>query len=273
MSFIVRFYLLALLLAFQSANAIASCSDWLTLKPNSKKETFILAMGANTGDLKMANHDAQSFAKAMQKRYKVPKSHVCVYSNVKRGQFEKALKRLAKLVRKKDRVFIFFSGHGTTLKDIKNKDEKDCLDEAFVMQRRSLRDDDFVAKVNRLKTDHITTFLDSCFSSGMLRGKKGCPKGVKTKFWLNPKTVNTLPSRSCRVRKLLKKLKGTLYAAAKEDQLAWESPKGGIFTYTFLKNMKTRPRATLDNIFRLTAKQVAKATKNTACEQHPQKWP
>jgi vancomycin resistance protein YoaR len=286
MLFTIRVYLLALLLAFQSANATASPKCWPTLKaPNPEEETFILAMGANTGDLKMANHDAQSFAKAMQKYYDVPESYMCVLENkdVKKRFFKKALKRLAKLARKPDKVFIYFSGHGTTLPD-EDKDEEDCsLDEALVMYSKPfLRDDDFVEMVNTLKTDDIVTFIDTCFASGMLRGEQSCTTRAKTKFWVNPETVNILPSRSCSAKKS-KELKGILYAAAKERQLAWEYPeKGGFFTYIFLesmeKYMKERSKATLDDealdkIFGQTAEEVAKQTKNTACQQEPRRWP
>jgi hypothetical protein len=197
MSFTIRVYLLALLLAFQSANAIAaSCSNWRTLKPSPKKETFILAMGANTGKLKKANQDAQSFAKAIQKRYKVPKSHVCVLKNVKRWQFEYALERLAQFVQGQDRVFIYFSGHGTKQRD-NSRDEKDCCDEAFVVFQDfgkgtdTITDDAFVSWVKKLKTNHIITFLDTCFASGMLRGEKRRQK-VKSKFLVKGDAINCL---------------------------------------------------------------------------------
>ncbi len=273
MKLISRFYLLTFLLLFQSNNAMAA-SCWANLKSSSASRYFILAMGANTGKLKRANHDAQAFANAMQKRFKVPSSLMCVLKNIKFWDFKKALKRLQKRVKKKDKVLIYFSGHGKTLKDIKNKDEKDCLDEAFVLYRSpALRDDDFVSLVNKIKTNKIITFIDSCFASGMLRGKKRCSKGIQIKFQLNPKTVDTLPNRSCPGSRLRKKLKGKLYAAAKENQLAWEYPKkGGIFTYTFLKHLKAAPSASLDNIFRRTAKQVARQTRGTCCQQQPQKW-
>jgi len=270
MSFTVRVYLLALLLAFQSANAIASCNDWRTLKPNSKKETFILAMGANTGNLKMANHDAKSFAKAMQKRFRVPGSHVCIRKYVKRWQFEYALERLAKFVRKQDQVFIFFSGHGTKQRD-NSGDEKDCCDEALVTLDSPVTDDAFVSWVKKLKTNRIITFIDTCFASGMLRGEKNCQK-AKSKFLLKGDAINCL--KRCRPRGFKQPLKGVLYAASKEHQDAWETSEGGLFTFTFIKNLKAYPKESLDKIFRRTKQQVSAATRKKGCvhPQDPQRW-
>jgi len=261
-----------LILIFQFSNTIASC--WPTA-PSATSAHFILAMGANTGVLQKANHDAQSFADAISEHFEINKRYVCVLKNVKRWQFKNALKRLQKLVRTQDKVFIYFSGHGTTMKD-HDPDETDCLDEAFVTYSEPfVRDDEFVAWVNALKTNHVITFIDSCFASGMLRGEKGCPKGAKSKFWpwSNPKDEEEkLPSRFCPPKKF-KTLKGTLYAAAKEHQLAWEYLQGSIFTNTFLRNLKLYPNTNLDKLFDITAKQVIEKTKDSACKQEPQRWP
>jgi len=278
MSFIIRLTLLALLLANSVSAIAAEC--WPELNAaNPKKETFILAMGANTGDLMMANHDAKSFAKAIQERFKVPDSHVCVLSNVSFWSLKKALKKLSKLVLEPDRVLIYYSGHGKTAKD-RNRDEIDCLDEGFVTYYRPgqnpqhLVDDDFVKLVNKIKTQHITTFIDTCFASGIQRGEKGCPNGTKSKFLVPKGDDDTLESKNCRPPQLLNKLKGTLYAASEESKNAWEYPgKGGIFTYIFVQTMKNNLNAELDKIFKLTAKKVKQQTKNTPCQQHPQKWP
>ncbi len=159
-----------------------------------------------------------------------------------------------------------------------NHDEQDCQDEVFVTYRSDFRvtDDKFVKWVNKINTHQIITFVDACFASGMLRGDKGCPKRAKSKWFKRPFYQNdeSLPKPDCRVHRQLKQLKGILYAAAKEEQNAWEYPnKGGIFTYTFLEYLKAAPHADLDEIFRMTQKEVKENTKNTACQQHPQRWP
>ena len=216
MLLIIRFFFLVIGLVFYSSS-IASPQCWAHLKPSDTvPRYFILAMGANTGNLKMANSDAQAFAKAIRKRFNVPPSHVCVLTDVVFRDFMNALKQLQKFVQRQDKVFIYFSGHGTTRKEEDNYDEVDCLDEVFVTYPSESRitDDKFVKWVNKINTSNIITFIDTCFASGMLRGGKGCPKKAKSKFWSKSKVNDKIPSRSCRLKNQLKHLKGVLYAAS-----------------------------------------------------------
>lgn len=262
------------ILIFYSTNTLA-CLDKPLLSDT--PTTFLLATGANTGELTKANSDAQAFAYAIQNRFNIDTDNLCVIPDVGKLQFKQALTKLQELVKPQDKVFIYFSGHGTNKTDHDN-DEIDCSDdEAFVTNSNILlTDDDFVSLVNAINTDDIITFIDSCFASGMLRGEENC--SAKSKFWLWPNLKNTedkLPSKYCPTSKLISKsklLKGTIYAATKENQLAWEYPQGSIFTSVFLENMRLDENASLDEIFDTTAKEVREKTKNTACKQEPQKW-
>jgi hypothetical protein len=245
-----------LLLVFLSNNISASpLNCWKTINRTKTPTSFVLAMGANTKGLKMSNFDAQSFAKGIQKRFRIPSSNICVLKNVKRWEFKYILQRLAKLAHQQDQVFIYFSGHGAKLVDYSG-DERDCYDEAFVTVHYSgkgvefLSDDAFVYLVNKLKTNKIITVIDTCFASGLLRGV--C-QHTKSKFLKSTKQKHKV----CRVKRKLKPLKGILYAAAKEDQVAWELPDGGLFTSTFLKYMKKYPYFSLRNIYKLTKKEAA----------------
>ncbi|MCK5877876.1 MAG: caspase family protein [Candidatus Marithrix sp.] len=260
-------YLLFTLIFF-SANTIAC---WEKLFIPETPIIFLLAMGAETGELTKANSDAQSFANAVQKYFKINDDNVCVIPNVKKLGIKKALKTLQKLARSRDKVFIYFSGHGTTLPDY-HKEEDDCLDEAFITNSGTLRDDKFVKLVNDIKTKNIVTFLDSCFASGMLRGEKECSTGAKSKFKLSFK-AKKLPNRTCPKSELTgksKRLNGILYAATRNGQLAWEYPQGGIFTRVFIEKLETHN--TFDEAFIKTKQQVLKTTKATSCEQEPKKW-
>ncbi len=262
------------ILIFYSTNILA-CLDKSLISDT--PTIFLLAMGANTGELTKANFDAKLFADAIQKRFNIDTDKFCVIEDVGKWQFKQSLKRLQKLVQAQDKVFIYFSGHGTTKTD-NNKDEIDCSDdEAFVTNSNILlTDDDFVNLVNAINTDDIITFIDSCFASGMLRGEEKCQQGVKSKFWLNSKnTEDKLPNKHCPTSKLIsksKRLKGKVYAATKENQSAWEYPQGSIFTSIFVENMRIDKNASLDEIFDKTAQQVREKTENTTCKQEPQKW-
>jgi hypothetical protein len=248
-------YLLVLGLIFVSNNISASpLNCWKTINRTKIPTSFVLAMGANTKGLKMSNFDAQSFAKGIQKRFRIPSSNICVVKNVKRWQFEYVLEKLAKLVHQQDEVFIYFSGHGTKVKDYSG-DEKDCYDEAFVTVHHSgkgmeyVSDDAFVYLVNKLKTNKILTVIDTCFASGLLRGS--C-QNTKSKFWKN----NKQKQKKCKIRIKAKPIKGILYSAAKEDQAAWELRNGGLFTSIFVKYMRKHPYLSLRHIYKMTKKEV-----------------
>lgn len=293
MSYPTKSYFLifiTILLTFQLTIAWAKNCDWYNRNWNrttTRPASFILAMGVEnknddlTNDLTLANEDAQRWATAMQTHFEVPKPHyVCVLENVTQGQFIEALRRLQKLVRQTDKVFIYFSGHGTYLED-KEKRERDCHDEAFVTYYKrdpaaeSIRDDTFVKEVNKIGTNQIITFLDTCFASSLRRSKK-C--SVINKLLTNRKAGQGFLSYSFRgvecsgTGKHLHELKGILYAASKEKQLAFEIPKkGGYFTITFIDMLEKYSHKTLDEIFNLTARKVATETKGTYCVQQPQR--
>ena len=231
-------------------------------------------MGANTGQLKKANSDAQALADAIQKRFNVPVSNTCVLENVTREDFFSALKRLQELALKSDtdKVYLYFSGHGAQVED-KNNDEG-CYDEAFVIFPDVgkipffVRDDSFVKQVNKIDANMII-IIDSCFAGGMLRGTRNC-SDMKSKLY--DKTVNLPPERGCPSSEI-KRLKGTVYMASGEYQLAWEDANGGVFTTSLIDNMRKFPQATLDEIFDITAEQVAEQTKKINCArlQKPQR--
>ena len=212
----------------------------------------------------MSNFDAESFAKGIQKRFGIPSPNICLLKNVKRWEFKHVLQRLATLVHQQDQVFIYFSGHGAKLVD-HSGDEKDCYDEAFVTVHYSgkgiefLSDDAFVYLVNKLKTKKILTVIDTCFASGLLRGT--C-QHTKSKFLKGTKQKHKV----CRVTRKLKPLKGVLYAAAKEDQVAWELRDGGLFTSIFVKYMKKYPYFSLRNIYKLTKKEVTTVIYKNGCK-------
>lgn len=259
---------------FLSSQAV-SC--WNNLKYNSSTPAkFILAMGANTGDLKKTNHDAENFVNVIKQRFNVPDSNVCLIKNVKSWQFESALEKLATIVDANDQVFLYFSGHGTVFPDNAD-DELNCVDEALIpfdfagTRDQTISDDQFVHLINNINTSNIISVIDSCFSGGMFRGDKIC-QNAKSKFWLMDYIKNWfLPNKTCQV-KSFKKIKGVLYAAAKESQTAWEISEGGLFTVRFLKNIQTYSNKTLDSIFKITADEIKLESDKCDIRQEPQRW-
>ncbi|MDM8568083.1 caspase family protein [Thiotrichales bacterium HSG1] len=254
--------------------------------PSDKPVTFILAMGANTIDengnrLLKANDDAQKFADTIAQVLKLEEHNKCIIKDVKQEQFKRNLEKLQILAQPRDTVFIYFSGHGTKLPD-SNEDEvyddKYCYDEAFVVNNNfgtgihKVRDDFFVKQVNKIPTNNIITTVDFCFSGGVLRGTKNC-LNVKSKNWsFSHNKEEPIFKSNCPVSDM-KKLKGKVYMASKENEIAWEFDNGGIFTTFFVKNIRIYKK--FDKAFEITAKQVRDITSLRGCDQlqQPQRRP
>ena len=87
-----------------------------------------------------------------------------------------ALGWLRQMAQPDDLVLIHFSGHGYQGAD-DNLDERDGVDEFFVLQDTraaakddtALRDDEFGRFLDRIQSNHVLVFFDSCYSGGLSR--------------------------------------------------------------------------------------------------------
>ncbi len=87
-----------------------------------------------------------------------------------------ALGWLRQVAQPDDLVLIHFSGHGYQGAD-DNLDEADSLDEFFVLHDTrasakddtALRDDEFGRFLDRIASEHVLVFFDSCYSGGLSR--------------------------------------------------------------------------------------------------------
>lgn len=234
---------------------------WQQLSPTLDKQsrTFLLAAAANVGKLKLTHRDAQRFTHAMQARYQLPHENICRLDNVYRTEFEQALSDLARIVNHSDRVIIFFSGHGSYVRD-DNDDENDQLDDVLVPLdvndlempkiQHVIVDDQLVQLVNALPTPNVLTFIDACYAGGMYMG---ATKQPRLKFFAKGE-VGTLssPLKVSSGKRLggLASLQGVIFAAAPEDQQAWEDPhQGGVFTSCWLQELQHNPTANLLQLF------------------------
>lgn len=98
-------------------------------------------------------------------------SEVATLVNVREG-----LGWLRQQADRDDLVVIHFSGHGYQGAD-DNGDERDGVDEFFVLHDTraaakddtALRDDEFGRFVDRIESEHVLIFFDSCYSGGLSR--------------------------------------------------------------------------------------------------------
>ena len=130
-----------------------------------------------------------------------------------------------------DLVLIHFSGHGYQGAD-DNLDESDGVDEFFVLKDTrasakddtALRDDEFGRFLDRIASDHVLVFFDSCYSGGLSRSlvpgarATGEISDVFGDFQLQGRLI---------------------LSASQEDQDAFESPQleHGVLTHFLLEGL------------------------------------
>lgn len=221
---------------------------------------YVLAMGANTNGLMQANNDAQRFATAVQRKFAINGSNIQVIQNVSVAQFEQAINRIASGSYRE--VYVYFSGHGIKIRDNQQGEESDCYDEALVFVDGIYRDDTFVNRLNSIRTQRLTTVLDTCFSGGM------------TKALCLGSTAKAAPHlSSCSAPTTAKRLNGLVLTASTEDQLAWEiQGRGGRFTHELVSYLNGSNRSFM-SAYHAAKKKIVSETQGTACYQVPQLIP
>ncbi|RKZ48132.1 MAG: hypothetical protein DRR16_13075 [Candidatus Parabeggiatoa sp. nov. 3] len=255
-------------LAVQSslvAHTTRSC--WQSIPNNGRQpKTFILATGANVGQLRFSDQDARQFAQAMQNRFKVPEQQVCLLQGVYRVEFEQALRDLKQRVKPNDRVIIFFSGAGAYVRD-DNGDEADQVDEVLVTldvqdskhpnRQDVVTDDHLVRLINQLPTQRVMTFIDAGYEGSRDSENQRLSNQVRHKFYAKGEIGTfSLPRDPMERANGLEQLKGQVFAAARESQNAYEMKQGGVFTQSFLKVLARYPDATLTQVFEYTQAEI-----------------
>lgn len=227
------------------------------------RRVFLLAMGANTGQLTKANEDARIFHRAMGEVFGGALRSRLV-ENVTREEFRTGMRWLAEQVRPADQALVFFSGHGSFVSD-DDGDEEDGFDEVFVTydvelggpsSRHIVRDDDFARWLGAIETDNLLVFLDACYGGSLSRSLAR----MRTKFYqggeLGPRA--TLPATPARHR--VDPVKGLVYAASREYELAMETAEGGLFVRTFLEEMGAPGIGNLQDVFERSHVRVSRIT-------------
>ena len=142
-----------------------------------------------------------------------------------------ALGWLRRVASEDDLVLIHFSGHGYQGADDGN-DEADGVDEFFVLHDTraaaqddtALRDDEFGRFLDRIASNHVLIFFDSCYSGGLSRS---LPPGRRA----SGEDADWFGDLRLEGRLLL--------AAASEGEEAFESPalEHGVFTHFLLEGL------------------------------------
>lgn len=186
--------------------------------------------------------DVANFKRAI-KRLGVKDSNIKVLSDDKAtlSNLKYQMKNWLGNVSKNDKVFFYFSGHGSQLED-KNGDEPDGLDEFLVMHEfkpsggGALTDDMLGKLLKGIPSQNVYAFVDACHSGTATKGLKltnrslGEEKGV-TKFLKYPgmPTAKSSASRGVGIRAKSSDNYAAL-TATQDDELAIATAQGSIFT-------------------------------------------
>lgn len=157
-----------------------------------------------------------------------------------KANIEARLEQLNRKVQQGDRVFVYFSGHGTRISAPSGCEEGlFTYDEKMINERELAR---FTGPMSQ-RAEKLFTMIDACFSGGLVTGTRSLvpPRGLVAKFTskspegaCSVQGVNNLTARS-----LLSELgrfgirseNFVQIAAARRDEVSWDdSEKGGAAT-------------------------------------------
>jgi hypothetical protein len=226
-------------------------------------------------DLKGSLNDVKAMKEILIKRYGFPPDNVKVLTdrNAKRKNIIRAFNEwLIGGSREGDLVLFYFSGHGSQVRD-QNGDETDGLDEVLCPYdvvpaggRNIILDDELGDMLRRLGGREVVVIIDACHSGTLTRGIRGEVMSVLESTPCSQARyipiINYRPSGISRSLPLQDdRPEDYLFmAASKEDQIAMETNKPGVFyggfTYGLVEGLKTLRNPTYQDVFKYANKVV-----------------
>lgn len=197
-------------------------------------------------------------ATELARRFGVADENIVYLSEkeVTREGLQRALDRLEQQVLPGDNLYIYYSGHGARFF---NKSKQECSESLVMQNEQLLTNDEFSDMIKPLsvKADKTVVMLDSCHSGGMAehattRGLDAALHGPRPKFdalvssaeCSNPVNLRSF-SASERPGSHGRGIEfGTtdnnlvILAAARKNEVAWDTSKGGAMTYSFMQCVK-----------------------------------
>ncbi len=251
---------------------------------------FVLAVGAPTGNLRFCSDDARGFSGMIGNLLKVPRQNVVLLldQDATKARFQEAIQWLARETKPEDLVFIYFSGHGTQVKDTGARDEEDGMDEALIcyhskgelrgddpdLNRILLIDDEFADMMKEVPAKRRVMVVDSCHS-GTVHKQLGGNLVSKylpllTESQMKECRLSAKGARSPLTKGEFGQFKDTLLAACADVETSYEdrSKKSGLFTYWLLNN--TRGGIDLAGAFNAARSRVSQETVEAPSRQNPQ---
>jgi hypothetical protein len=240
---------------------------------------FILAMGANVGQLTKSNQDAALFTRTVMELLDVPRDHVRFVANATHADFAAGIQWLRTEAQPQDIVFVYFSGHGGRFRSTTSDDGWDefMVPYDFARSGASPRNlvfsQEFASWVNAIPTNNVVAAIDTCFSAGVFRSIEAGVLGARNKSYTLPPEAESelVAARPAATRSASGpnriKAHGVLFAAAHRDQSALEGSQGSFFTLALAQELRSKPGATLADAF---ARSVILTQRITNNRQQPE---
>ena len=188
-------------------------------------------------DRKLANELARHFG--------VPPQNVVELSEqqVTRDGLRQALASLGQTIMPGDRLYVYFSGHGARFF---SKATGQCTESIVMQDMRVVTNSEFASMLKPLsaKTDKTVVMLDSCHSGGVARAAASRSASRPADFRAKYSAEASSPECSLAVNLgSFSQARGidfnttdnnlVILAAARPNEVAWDTSKGGALTYNF----------------------------------------
>lgn len=222
---------------------------------------FVLSVGAATGKLRYCDDDATKFSRLVSGSLRVPQENIRVVTgrSATKDGIGNAIGWLSSRTSPQDLVFIYFSGHGTQVRDAAPRDESDGLDEAFVcyhskggltlddpdLPRILLLDDEFGRYLKQVPARRKIVVVDSCHSGTI---HKSFDRNLVSKYepLLPPSLIKQLQivttgSTGAIADGGMAKAKVTILSACADSESSFEdrSKRSGLFTYWLTNHLQS----------------------------------
>jgi Caspase domain/Domain of unknown function (DUF4384) len=188
-------------------------------------------------DRKLGNELAQRFG--------VPPQNIVELSEqqVTREGLKQALANMNQVILPGDRLYVYFSGHGARFF---SKATGKCAESIVMQDMRVVTNTEFAAMLKPLsaKTDKTIVMLDSCHSGGVAQAASSRDVGPMSQMRAKFSPEASSPQCAAAVNdRSFSQTRGAdldttdnnlvILAAARNNEVAWDTSKGGALTYNF----------------------------------------
>ncbi|MBI5568367.1 MAG: DUF4384 domain-containing protein [Desulfomonile tiedjei] len=257
---------------------------------------YVLSVGAATGALRYCDDDARKFAQAIGDKLRVPpeNTRIVVGPQSSKTGFADGVRWLVQKTQPEDLAFVYFSGHGTLVRDQPPARHPDGLSSAFVCyhQQQTLRPDspelkqilmlghDFGSILKEVPARRKLVVVDSCHSGEITKDVTGnlVSKYLPLLSDSQMKEIQIVAAQAAPAGSPvsqpdsdLTKAKESLLAACLKREQSFEdrSKQSGLFTYWLLQAMQSGT-PDLQTAFDKAREKVLEDTGTAGLRQTPQ---